>query len=88
MSTFGSNMTIKSEVENHFTAKTPRAQRTESREKNNYFTESVKHNHSYSNSSFSLASSRLCGGSFIPAVFFRMLVAGSSLCKQQREAIS
>ena len=74
------NATINLEnaVKNHFTAKTPRAQRTYSKDKAHLFGEDTKHTLFYSKPCFSyvpqrgIASSRLCGGSFIPTAFSRI----------------
>jgi hypothetical protein len=72
-------LTLKKAVENHFTAKTPRAQRTYSKDKIHLFGEGKDHMYFNSNSCFSLASSRLCGGSLIPTSFSR-LTRGRFLC--------
>ena len=63
---------LESAVENHFTAKTPRAQRTYSKDKIHPIGEGQERTHFHSNPCFSLASSRLCGESFIPTAFFRI----------------
>ncbi len=68
-----SSLILKKAVENHFTAKTPRARRTYNKDKSHTFGEDKDHTHSNSNSCFSLASSRLCGGSFIPTAFSRLI---------------
>ena len=65
-------MILENAVENHFTAKTPRAQRTYNRDKIHPIGEDQEHTRFHSNPCFSLAYLRLCGGSFIPTAFFRI----------------
>ena len=64
-------MILENAVENHFTAKTPRAQRTYNRDKIHPIGEDQEHTRFHSNPCFSFASLRLCGGNFIPTAFFR-----------------
>ncbi len=65
-------MSLENAVGNHFTAKTPRAQRTYSRDKTHPIGEDLEHTRFHSNPCFPFASLRLCGGSFIPTAFFSM----------------
>ena len=65
---------LKKAVENYFTAKTPRAQRTYRKNRIHPLGQNKAHTHFNPNNCFSLASSRLCGGSFIPTTFFRFTI--------------
>ena len=65
---------LKKALKNYFTAKTPRAQRTCSKDKTHLFGEDVNHPHFYLNSCSPLASSRLCGGSSIPTAIYRLVL--------------
>ena len=86
-------MSLENAVGNHFTAKTPRAQRTYSRDKTHPIGEDLEHTRFHSNPCFSyvpqrgIASLRLCGGSFIPTAFFRMsammLAAPSAVSRRE-----